>query len=185
MKRLNSYKKYQTNDEYMGYTIEWANDGQVSGYLNPSKLSSNMMKIPPIHDIENYFNYATAFHNLKSHFNTLTGHLKLALTVEEKLEEYILEEYIQGNFDKDYIQECGSYIYQKIQDQAYDFAYKVIEEAEKDCYMNAVDEDSLVEHIMDNIDFNSLYDLIENISQAPITMEEKLSEIGMSNKDFL
>lgn len=191
MKKLNSYKKYQSNctDTNVDYITNYTHDtstlyahdcNRVSGYINASRLfGQNMVEMPSVANI--------TFQTLeyKSHFNVLKDSLRLALIAEEKLEECILEEYIQENFDKSYIQECNSYIYQKIQDKAYDITYEVIDEAKEEYYMNAVDEDSLAEYIMDNIDFNSLYDLVEDIFHAPITMAEKLSEIGMSNKDFL
>jgi hypothetical protein len=42
-----------------------------------------------------------------------------------------------------------------------------------------------VDAIIQEIDVDSLYDLVEDILHAPITMEEKLAEVGMSIRDFL
>lgn len=71
-----------------------------------------------------------------------------------------------------------------IQEKAYDFASEVVEEAKNDEYI-IDDEESVVDAIMQEIDFDSLYDLVEDILHAPITMEEKLAEVGMSIRDFL
>lgn len=101
---------------------------------------------------------------------------QLVSTIEERIEEYI-----QRDFDRYYIAELGNYVYQFIQEKVYDIAVEVIEEAEKEYII----PDSFVDDIMKDIDFESLYDLVEDILHAPITMEEKLAEVGMSMKDFL
>lgn len=98
--------------------------------------------------------------------------------IEERIEEYI-----QDNYDRYTIQEHGLYIYETIQEKAYDFIYELIEKAKEDYLIN--NEEKVVETIMKEIDFDSLYELIENILHAPITMNEKLADIGMSMKDFL
>jgi hypothetical protein len=103
---------------------------------------------------------------------------KLVPTTEERLEEYI-----QENYDRYIIGEYGSYVYQMIQQKAYDIASEVVEEAKEDYTID--DEDIVIESIMEEIDFDSLYDLIEDILHAPITMEEKLADVGMSMRDFL
>lgn len=99
-------------------------------------------------------------------------------TTEERIEEYI-----QYDFDKYHIIDLGSYVYQHIQEKVYDIATEVVQEMEKD--FEITDEDSVVEKIVKEIDFESLYDLVEDILHAPVTMEEKLAEVGMSMKDFL
>ena len=103
---------------------------------------------------------------------------KFVPTTEERMEEYI-----QDNYDRYMINEYGSYIYQMIQEKAYDLASELVEEAKEDYIID--NEEQVIESILEEIDFDSLYDLIEDILNAPITMEEKLADIGMSMRDFL
>lgn len=103
---------------------------------------------------------------------------RLVPTTEERLEGYI-----QDNYDRYIVQEYGTYIYQMIQEKAYDIASEIIEEA-KDEY-DIQDEDAVIEAIIEEIDFDSMYELVEDILHAPITMEEKLADVGMSIRDFL
>lgn len=103
---------------------------------------------------------------------------KLRFLLEEKVEEYILNE-----IDKYMINDYGVYIYQVIQDKAYDIVYEIIEEAKEE--YDIPNEDKIVEAIMSSIKYDSFYELLEDISIAPTTIEEKMSDIGMSNKDFL
>lgn len=103
---------------------------------------------------------------------------KLVSRTEEKIEDYI-----QDNYDRYIIREYGSYIYEKIQEQAYEITCKVVEDAKE--YYDIQDEDAIVEAIMELIDFDMLYELVEDILYAPVSMEEKLADVGMSIKDFL
>lgn len=108
------------------------------------------------------------------------GRAKLVPETEERLENYI-----QENFDRYYIQEHGEYICQIIEEKAYDIIEEVLEDAREQ--YNIADEkiDDIVETIFKEIDFDSLYELVDDIEDAPITMEEKLADIGMSISDFI
>ena len=103
---------------------------------------------------------------------------RLVLETEEMIEAYIL-----NDFDKYYIIEMGAYVYQVIQEKAYDIASIVVNNAKKD--YDIQDEESIIEAIFNEINFDALYDLVDDIFYAPKTTEEKLAEIGMSYKDFL
>lgn len=103
---------------------------------------------------------------------------KLRFLLEEKVEEYI-----ENEIDKYMINDYGVYIYQVIQDKAYDLAYEIIEKSKEE--YDIPNEDEIVEAIMSSIKYDSFYELLEDISIAPTTIEEKMSDIGMSNRDFL
>lgn len=102
--------------------------------------------------------------------------LTLSEVVEERLESFIYE-----TMDRQYIQECGSCIHSVVMERAYEEIDKVLHEEE----VEEEEFEKVSSEVMDNIDFESLYEIIDNILDAPITMEEKLAEIGMSQRDFL
>lgn len=45
--------------------------------------------------------------------------------------------------------------------------------------------DALIDVIFERINFSNVWSAIDDILNAPVTMEEKLRDIGMSEKDFL
>ena len=94
-----------------------------------------------------------------------------------------LEEYIYDNFDRYELIEYGSYIYSVIQEKAYEFIGKAVDKAKEE--YDIEDEDKYVDGLFEAIDFDSLYDMVDDVINAPMTTEEKLAEIGMSYRDFL
>ena len=107
--------------------------------------------------------------------------INLISKIEEELEEYIYD-----TFDRDYIQEYGSYVYSVFNEKSYDIIKNVIVNQSK--YILPPNEDNLEEIIdiaFNAIDFDYFYRLIDDIPNQPITMEEKMEEVGMSYKDFL
>ena len=148
--------------------------------------------------IDSYWNYGTSFTPVDQ--NSIIGSItycdevintKETLTlkaipnsnlislVEERIEEHILD-----NYDKQELKESGHYIYQIVQEKAYELASEALKEAEEEWIVPS-ETDELIEAILKEIDFDSIYDTIDNILDAPITMEDKLSEVGMSIRDFL
>lgn len=102
-----------------------------------------------------------------------------SLTVEDKVERYI-----QDNFEKSTIEDYGSYVYELIQDKAYDFASELIEDAKKEYIIE--NEEEIINAILSEIGFNSLYQLADNLLEdTPVTLYDHLSEVGMSIKDFI
>ena len=89
---------------------------------------------------------------------------KFALMTEERLEEYITD-----NIDIFYFNEYNSYVYQVIQEKAYEFASKIVEEAKKE--YKITESDILINNVLDEIDFDSLYDLVDCIFHGPLTSE--------------
>ena len=101
--------------------------------------------------------------------------------VENKILDYIYEK------DKYFIQDTGSYIYSLIDDKIYEFSQSIIQEMLKDNYTlpYGKTEDDVISEIISFIDMSIIYEAIDEILNAPITMEEKLAEVGMSIKDFI
>ena len=101
--------------------------------------------------------------------------------VENKILDYIYEK------DKYFIQDTGSYIYSLIDDKIYEFSQSIIQEMLKDNYIlpYGKTEDDVISEIISFIDMSIIYEAIDEILNAPITMEEKLAEVGMSIKDFI
>lgn len=106
---------------------------------------------------------------------------KMIDNIEEKIEQYIY-----NNFDRYYIQEAGECIYSIITEKAYEITEKVITEQEN---YDLPSEQKIVEKIIEvaynAINFTNMYEIIDDILNQPITMEEKLADVGMSYKDFL
>lgn len=102
-----------------------------------------------------------------------------SLTIEDKVERYI-----QDNFEKSTIEDYGSYVYELIQDKAYDFASELVEGAKEEYIIE--NEEEIINAILSEIGFNSLYQLADNLLEdAPVTLYDHLSEVGMSIKDFI
>lgn len=97
-----------------------------------------------------------------------------------------IEDFIYNNFDRYYIQEAGECIYSVLTEKAYEITEKVITEQEN---YDLPSEQKMVEKIIEvaynAINFTNMYEIIDDILNQPITMEEKLAEVGMSYKDFL
>lgn len=102
--------------------------------------------------------------------------LSLSEIVEERLESFIYE-----TMDRQYILDCGSCIDSVIVEKAYEEIDKLLHEEE----VSEEEFDTLASEVMKNIDFDLFNEIIDNILDAPITMEEKLAEVGMSQRDFL
>jgi hypothetical protein len=172
------------NNEYLKnitYTTSFDNDSKK--YIFKCNLNNyNNYSFSTINYGNNVFENWTINYKINDKeilsVNMLKEIDELKFLLEEKVEEYILNE-----IDKDMINDYGVYIYQLIQDKAYDLAYEIIEKSKEE--YDIPNEDEIVEAIMSSIKYDSFYELLEDISIAPTTIEEKMSDIGMSNKDFL
>jgi hypothetical protein len=100
---------------------------------------------------------------------------------ESKLEDYIYE------MDRYYILDAGTSIYEIIYDRAYDIAEEILLKALEEDYalMDERDKSDVVEEMVNCIEFESLYEIVDEILHAPRTMEEKLADVGMSIHDFI
>lgn len=106
--------------------------------------------------------------------------------VVEKMMRYVeeaIEKYIYDTFDRYYIQEYGSYVYSMLTEKAYEITEDII--TNQDEYMIICDKDTLIDVLFEAIDLNYFYGIIDDIPNQPITMEEKMADVGMSYKDFL
>ena len=162
------------------------NTGSTSNYYNWNTITYNYNGSGTI-TYNPYDNYTINNINSSSFEITYAKNILTAENVantsfvpnaEEKIEEYIYE-----NFDKYDILEMQEYIYQVIQEKAYDIVTEMLEDAKED--YDITNEDDVIETIIDNINFDSLYEIVDEIIHSPRTMEEKLADVGMSYKDFL
>lgn len=96
--------------------------------------------------------------------------------------------FIEDNFDKYTLKELGSTIYQKIDDKVYEIAdenlnrYDISFDSSNN--LNNI-RNKILLAIINRVNFNSIYEIIEEILDCPITCNEKLKDIGMTEKDFL
>ena len=106
--------------------------------------------------------------------------------VVEKMMKYVeeaIEKYIYDTFDRYYIKEHGSYVYSMLTEKAYEITEDII--TNQDEYVIICDKDKLIDVLFEAIDLNCFYGIIDDIPNQPITMEEKMADVGMSYKDFL
>ena len=170
------YFHYSTNSIYSNHvTVRCINDSPDATLI--SYYDKNGKLIYEYEYKDTYYVYNSERSKMKLELIS-SEILKFVPTIEEKIEEHIL-----NNYDKYDFKEKGSYVYQIIQEKAYEFIHESIKEAKEE--YDIPDEDKIIEIIMEEIDFDSLYELIEDTLHAPITIEEKLIDIGMSYKDFL
>lgn len=102
----------------------------------------------------------------------------LVSTVEEAVEEYI-----QDNYDSSTVEDYGHYLYEAIQEKAYEFASNAVEQIKEEYIIS--DEEAIVDAIIDEIGFDSLYEMAESVSDVPMSFEDHLAEVGMSIRDFI
>lgn len=106
--------------------------------------------------------------------------------VVEKMMKYVeeaIEKYIYDTFDRYYIKEHGPYVYSMLTEKAYEISEDII--TNQDEYMIVCNENELIDVLFEAIDLNYFYEIIDDIPNQPITMEEKMADVGMSYKDFL
>ena len=96
-------------------------------------------------------------------------------TVQTKLLEYIPEHY--SIYD---IEEYKEYMYSIIREKACDIGIDILEE---EYVVKKEDFDDIVELICESIDYDEFDDLFRDMKRR--TIEDKLSDLGMSYKDFI
>lgn len=176
------------NNELFDYYID-----KPMNMTTYKKMQDDLIKVLS----SNYSNYSLDNNCLTIHYDandniidveydypiilTKNNVINLISKIEEELEEYIYD-----TFDRDYIQEYGSYVYSVFNEKSYDIIKNVIINQSK--YILPPNENNLEEIIdiaFNAIDFDYFYKLIDDIPGQPITLEEKMKEVGMSYKDFL
>ena len=106
--------------------------------------------------------------------------------VVEKMMKYVeeaIEKYIYDTFDRYYIKEHGPYVYSMLTEKAYEITEDII--TNQDEYIIVCNESELIDVLFEAIDLNYFYEIIDDIPNQPITIEEKMADIGVSYKDFL
>ena len=133
--------------------------------------------------------YLTTNYNYGGVIESIIENLPEELTKDNVVEkmmksvEEAIEKYIYNTFDKYYIKECNSYIYSILTEKIYEIISDII--INQDEYITIVNQDELIDIVFNEVDLNYFYDMIDDILNQPITMEEKMADVGMSYKDFL
>ena len=123
--------------------------------------------------------------SLKSEVVTFEKELESRNIIDEV--ENLLKDYVLEHFNKYDIQEMGSCIYNVADEKAYDLLCNYIDELHENYYFDEeeYDVDNYAEKYYGDIDIYCIDEIIDDILNAPVTMEEKLADVGMSIKDFL
>ena len=126
--------------------------------------------------------------SLKSEVITFEKELESRNIIDEV--ENLLKDYVLEHFNKYDIQEMGSCIYNVADEKAYDLLCNYINELHENYYFDEeydeeYDVDNYAEKYYRDIDIYCIDEIIDDILNAPVTMEEKLADVGMSIKDFL
>ena len=123
--------------------------------------------------------------SLKSEVVTFEKELESRNIIDEV--ENLLKDYVLEHFNKYDIQEMGSCIYNVADEKAYDLLCNYIDELHENYYFDEeeYDVDNYAEKYYGDIDIYCIDEIIDDILNTPVTMEEKLADVGMSIKDFL
>lgn len=123
--------------------------------------------------------------SLKSEVVTFEKELESRNIIDEV--ENLLKDYVLEHFNRYDIQEMGSCIYNVADEKAYDLLCNYIDELHENYYFDEeeYDVDNYAEKYYGDIDIYCIDEIIDDILNAPVTMEEKLADVGMSIKDFL
>ena len=122
--------------------------------------------------------------SLKSEVVTFEKELESRNIIDEV--ENLLKDYVLEHFNRYDIQEIGSYIYNVADEKAYALLCNYIDELHENYYFNEeYDVNNYAEKYYEDIDIYCIDEIIDDILNAPVTMEEKLADVGMSIKDFL
>ena len=122
--------------------------------------------------------------SLKSEVVTFEKELESRNIIDEV--ENLLKDYVLEHFNRYDIQEIGSYIYNIADEKAYDLLCNYIDKLHEDYdFEEEYDVDNYAKKYYGDIDIYCINEIIDDILNAPVTMEEKLADVGMSIKDFL
>ena len=125
--------------------------------------------------------------SLKSEVVTFEKELESRNIIDEV--ENLLKDYVLEHFNRYDIQEIGSCIYNIADEKAYDLLCNYINELHENYYFDEeyeeYDVNNYAEKYYGDIDIYCIDEIIDDILNAPVTMEEKLADVGMSIKDFL
>ncbi len=137
---------------------------------------------------DNSDNVITEYYNdeffIKSEVVTFEKELESRNIIDEV--ENLLKDYVLEHFDRYDIQEMGSCIYNVIEEKAYDLLCDYIDKLHEDYdFEEEYDVNDYAEKYYEDIDIYCIDEIIDDILNAPVTMEEKLADVGMSIKDFL
>ena len=122
--------------------------------------------------------------SLKSEVVTFEKELESRNIIDEV--ENLLKDYVLEHFNKYDIQEMDSCIYNVADEKAYDLLCNYIDELHENYYFDEeYDVNNYAKKYYGDIDIYCIDEIIDDILNAPVTMKEKLADVGMSIKDFL
>lgn len=103
----------------------------------------------------------------------------------EEMEEFG-RQYIYEHYDSYDIKELGSDLYQIVSEKT----YENLNEHIRDKYDFSEDNwdmmyGAIADIVFERINFSKIWEAVDDILEAPSTMEDKLRDVGMSMKDFL
>lgn len=101
--------------------------------------------------------------------------------VSNKLQSKLIE-YIQENYDKYDILWNREYMYSIIEEKSYDIGMDLIK---KEYKTRPEEQEDIVETICKEIDYDEFDDLFEDMINYSSSIEDKLADLGMSQKDFI
>lgn len=151
-------------------------------------ISSSLYNNPILSSVSSVLNTINKFVNsdtLIENFFHKDDSTNLTNSIAEDAEDYGIE-YILNHYDKQSIEDIGDGIYQKVSEKIYEYIKSVIYDMYKD---SLYDVDSICDEISDivyeRVNLNRVWESIDHILDAPVTIEDKLNEVGMSSADFL
>ena len=161
MNNVNLYKRFEEADGYWHITTDYS-------YHMKRALDSNTMTI-----------------EIKKNNISEEDIYNLVVYAENEAFKYAEERFTRYDID-----DFGfDYVYNIIIQHIEDYLDTII--IEQYNFNNGVDEwedmmiDGIIDTVIRKIDVDKIYDLLEELYQQPITMSEKLKDIGMSEKSFL
>lgn len=95
-------------------------------------------------------------------------------------------EYILEHYDRYKLQEDGSYVYQQVSDEVYQHIKdSIVEQYDFSDGEWDMMYDALADIVYERVNFEHIWEAIDEILNASTNMEEKLAEVGMSISDFI
>lgn len=169
-------------------------DSYMGEPMNEKTLTRMQNDLSQLNYQIQYSNFQSGTSTLKIFYDEFDNvcDISCLLTIDNVVDKVLdsiedeIEDFIYSNFDRYYIQETGECIYSILTEKAYEIAEKVITTQENyDLPSDQKMVEEIIEVAYNAINFTNMYEIIDDILNQPITMEEKLAEVGMSYKDFL
>lgn len=201
----NHYEKFkQLNDPkaaniYVSYSDSFSDKCNTSTYkitLHKTGVGSAIDHIEfPYNDDTNvgdYVNFDWLTNLIESKLNLDFLHTRKRSATEEEAERIAssateaMQDFIYDTYNKYDIQEHGTWLYQRVNEELAEWVNDFIH----DYYDFEVEGwevmyDALMTVILQKVDYDAIYSTFDEILGSPVTMSEKLKDIGMRESDFV